>query len=276
MQSGGLCLFGRPGSARQLGPQLGLAQEANHNLRQWDQQPPPVPAAPASSSSFEGHTGNFSRSAWGDDAGGAYGLFTCPDPLANFDDPSWWSPPDDAFLDASPELADIDWTLDEELQQAITAAAAAAALTTTFATHGLPLLAPAPTPQPTPMIPPADWSGFGMFDSNAPPVSGSTASSGASSHATPATSTFSAYPRTAGTRRKHVDPELLLKRQRNKVAAQKYRQKKFDRIAELELEVTDVKRERDDLRIQLAKQEAETAALREMLRLASSGKMEES
>ncbi|KAJ3492736.1 hypothetical protein NLG97_g5181 [Lecanicillium saksenae] len=236
-----------------FGQYLHKSMEANHNLRQWDQQPPPVPAAPASSSSFEGHAGNFSRSAWGDDAGGAFGLFTCPDPLASLDDPSWWSPPDDAFLDASPELADIDWTLDEELQQAITTAAATAALTT-FTTHDLPLLAPAP--QPTPMIPPADWSGFGMFDSNAP-ATVSTASSG-----------------TSRTRRLRRRPSP--RTQRNKVAAQKYRQKKLDRIAELEVEVTDVKRERDELRIQLAKQEAETAALREMLRLASSGKMEAS
>ena len=68
-----------------------------------------------------------------------------------------------------------------------------------------------------------------------------------------------------------ADEDRLLKRQRNNVAARKYRQKKVDRIKELEEEVDDIKRERDDLRIRLARQEAETAALREMLRLGNPG-----
>lgn len=106
-----------------------------------------------------------------------------------------------------------------------------------------------------------------MFDSQS--RSGRRGAHAAATGPAPATtSIFSAYPRTSA-RRKHVDPELVLKRQRNKVAAQKYRQKKLDRISELELEVTDVKRERDELRLRLAKQEAETAALKEMLRLAN-------
>ncbi|KAK0726845.1 hypothetical protein B0T26DRAFT_617127, partial [Lasiosphaeria miniovina] len=60
---------------------------------------------------------------------------------------------------------------------------------------------------------------------------------------------------------------LVAKRQRNNVAAKKYRQKKLDRIQELEEEVDEVKRERDELRISLARKEAETAALREMLKM---------
>ncbi|OAA71877.1 Basic-leucine zipper (bZIP) transcription factor [Akanthomyces lecanii RCEF 1005] len=258
--------------------QLGLAHEANHNLRQWDQHSAQAHAVPASSSSFEGHVGNLSRSAWGDEAGGGGALepLFFPEQFANLEDPSWWSPPDinhDALFDTSPELADLDWTLDEELQQAITTAAATAALTSNVVPN-LPVLAPAP------MIPPADWSGFGVFDSNPPTVSSTGSSGGFSAHPTPATSTNAAaagaaHPGTGG-RRKHVDPEVALKRQRNKVAAQKYRQKKLDRISELEVEVTDIKRERDELRIQLAKQEAETAALREMLKLANPGMLVES
>ncbi len=62
-----------------------------------------------------------------------------------------------------------------------------------------------------------------------------------------------------------ADQDLLVKRHRNNIAAKKYRQKKVDRIKELEDEVSDIKRERDELRIRLARQEAETAALREML-----------
>ncbi|KAM3540072.1 hypothetical protein ARSEF1564_006988 [Beauveria bassiana] len=253
--------------------QLGLAQEANHNLRQWDQQSPQVPAAPASSSSFEGHVGILSRSAWGDEAGGAYEPFFLPEPYSNFQqNSSWWSPSDPTFLDASPELDDLDWTLDEELQRVINAPATNAALTT-VTVPDLPLLAPAPAP-------PADWSGFGVFDSNPPTVSSGTSSGYASTHPTPATSktpsfAAAAYPKMSA-HRKHADPEVLLKRQRNKVAAQKYRQKKLDRITELEVEVSGLKRERDELRIQLAKQEAETAALRDMLRLTKPGMLEES
>ncbi|KAI0395635.1 hypothetical protein F5Y17DRAFT_474170 [Xylariaceae sp. FL0594] len=66
-----------------------------------------------------------------------------------------------------------------------------------------------------------------------------------------------------------ADPLTQLKRQRNNIAARKYRQKRIDRISELELELDGVKQERDDLKIRLARQEAETAALRSMLRMQS-------
>ncbi|KAK7980915.1 hypothetical protein PG989_013372 [Apiospora arundinis] len=64
-----------------------------------------------------------------------------------------------------------------------------------------------------------------------------------------------------------VDSSTALKRQRNNVAAKKYRQKKIDRITELEMELKGVKDERDDLKIRLARQEAEASALRSMLRM---------
>jgi len=70
-----------------------------------------------------------------------------------------------------------------------------------------------------------------------------------------------------------ADHDTLVKRHRNNMAAKKYRQKKIDRIQELEEEVEQVRQERDELRIQLARQEAETAALREMLKMATSGMM---
>lgn len=68
-----------------------------------------------------------------------------------------------------------------------------------------------------------------------------------------------------------VDAATTLKRQRNNVAAKKYRQKKVDRITELEGELADMKDERDDLRLRLARQEAETAALRSMLKMTGAG-----
>jgi len=64
-----------------------------------------------------------------------------------------------------------------------------------------------------------------------------------------------------------ADPEVIDRRHRNNLAAKRYRQKKIDRIQELEEEVSEVKQERDDLKIRLARQEAEVAALREMLKM---------
>lgn len=65
------------------------------------------------------------------------------------------------------------------------------------------------------------------------------------------------------------DPDVILKRQRNTIAARKYRQKRLDRIQELEDALESVTRERDDLKLRLARQEAETAALKEMMRMNS-------
>lgn len=64
---------------------------------------------------------------------------------------------------------------------------------------------------------------------------------------------------------------MLDRRYRNNLAAKRYRQKKIDRIQELEAEVRKVTEERDDLKIRLARQEAEIAALREMLKLKMGG-----
>ncbi|TGJ78728.1 hypothetical protein E0Z10_g10039 [Xylaria hypoxylon] len=71
-----------------------------------------------------------------------------------------------------------------------------------------------------------------------------------------------------------VDHDTALKRQRNNVAARKYRQKRIDRITELESELDEMKQERDDLKLRLARQEAETAALRTMLQIKSGGARE--
>lgn len=63
----------------------------------------------------------------------------------------------------------------------------------------------------------------------------------------------------------------MLKRHRNTIAARKYRQKRLDRVKELEDALESMAQERDDLKLRLARQEAETAALREMLKMKSSG-----
>lgn len=68
-------------------------------------------------------------------------------------------------------------------------------------------------------------------------------------------------------KRSKEDDDAALKRQRNTLAARKYRQKRLDRIQELEEALEDVKKERDELRIKLARQEAETEAMKLMMKL---------
>ncbi|KAB8272716.1 hypothetical protein BDV30DRAFT_119190 [Aspergillus minisclerotigenes] len=63
-----------------------------------------------------------------------------------------------------------------------------------------------------------------------------------------------------------VKAMAVIKRQRNTMAARRYRQKGRDRISELECALRDMEHERNELRLQLARREAEVAALKEMLR----------
>ncbi|GKT66419.1 bZIP transcription factor [Colletotrichum tofieldiae] len=97
--------------------------------------------------------------------------------------------------------------------------------------------------------PPLDMSVYAAVSSGAPPSHRSSPNSDGrdSEVATP-----------------HADK--ILRRQRNTIAARKYRQKKVDRIDELESLLKEMTRERDDLRIRLARQEAETEALKSIMR----------
>uniref|UniRef100_A0A1Y1ND26 BZIP domain-containing protein n=1 Tax=Photinus pyralis TaxID=7054 RepID=A0A1Y1ND26_PHOPY len=61
------------------------------------------------------------------------------------------------------------------------------------------------------------------------------------------------------------EAQVAIKRQRNTMAARKYRQKRLDRISDLETALGEVTNERDELKLQLARREAEVEALREML-----------
>ncbi|KAF3916377.1 hypothetical protein ABW21_db0206296 [Orbilia brochopaga] len=67
-------------------------------------------------------------------------------------------------------------------------------------------------------------------------------------------------------------PAVLDKRFRNNIAAKKYRQKKVDRISELEDALADMTRERDELRLLLARKEAEGQVLREVMAKSKSGR----
>lgn len=55
------------------------------------------------------------------------------------------------------------------------------------------------------------------------------------------------------------------KRERNTEAARRYRQRKLDRTTELEEALSEVKKERDELRLRLARAEAEADVLRSMV-----------
>ncbi|KAH0489462.1 hypothetical protein TgHK011_009890 [Trichoderma gracile] len=61
------------------------------------------------------------------------------------------------------------------------------------------------------------------------------------------------------------EAQAAIKRQRNTMAARKYRQKRLDRIADLERALSDIACERDELKPRLARREAEVEALREVL-----------
>ncbi|KAL6887955.1 hypothetical protein GGI43DRAFT_416725 [Trichoderma evansii] len=61
------------------------------------------------------------------------------------------------------------------------------------------------------------------------------------------------------------EAQAAIRRHRNTMAARKYRQKRLDQIADLERALSDVTGERDDLKLKLARREAEVEALREIL-----------
>lgn len=74
---------------------------------------------------------------------------------------------------------------------------------------------------------------------------------------------------TGGTKRPAEDDDnsqdASVKRQRNTMAARRYRQRRVDRLTDLEKRLADMTSERDELRVKLARREAEVGALREVL-----------
>ncbi|TIC90448.1 hypothetical protein CH35J_011829 [Colletotrichum higginsianum] len=102
-----------------------------------------------------------------------------------------------------------------------------------------------------------------------PPLDMAAAYAAVSSGAPPPLLPSRASPNTSDGRDSDVatpHADKILRRQRNTIAARKYRQKKVDRIDELEAMLKEMTRERDDLRIRLARQEAETEALKSIMR----------
>ena len=60
-------------------------------------------------------------------------------------------------------------------------------------------------------------------------------------------------------------PSKIRKRQRNTEAARRYRQRKLDRVSELEEALDAMAKERDNLKLKLAKAEAEAGVLRGLI-----------
>jgi hypothetical protein len=82
------------------------------------------------------------------------------------------------------------------------------------------------------------------------------------------TSTAATSPKrasSASSQMSATENDKIVKRQRNNIAARKYRQKKIDRISELEDALNDMTKERDELRLELARQQAQTRALKDMM-----------
>lgn len=104
------------------------------------------------------------------------------------------------------------------------------------------------------------------------PSSTSGSSFSADAPTAPAPSSSSSTTKTTKRKRAAVADEdgdakddLTEKRRRNNLAAAKYRQKKVDRISELEGALAGVEKERDELRLQLARRDAELDVMRRMM-----------
>jgi hypothetical protein len=61
------------------------------------------------------------------------------------------------------------------------------------------------------------------------------------------------------------EDRLQEKRRRNKLAARRLRQKKMDQMSDLEARLEEMRKERDDLRLNAAKWEGEVMVLRQLL-----------
>ncbi|KAK3670243.1 hypothetical protein LTR78_009898 [Recurvomyces mirabilis] len=82
---------------------------------------------------------------------------------------------------------------------------------------------------------------------------------------TPASSSVPSRKRTSSPDSVGEAGSQNVKRQRNTEAARRYRQKKVDRVSELEEALAEMTRERDELRLRLAKSDGEVSVLRGMV-----------
>jgi hypothetical protein len=86
-----------------------------------------------------------------------------------------------------------------------------------------------------------------------------------SSKKAPTKKVSSVAPAQGGEEVADEEEDTLVKRQRNTMAARRYRQRKADKLGELEYLLAEMTAERDELTVKLARREAEVGALREVL-----------
>ena len=77
---------------------------------------------------------------------------------------------------------------------------------------------------------------------------------------------FSEVLSTPSSTSRSEETDRVTKRQRNTEAARRYRQRKMDRVSELEDALEEIRKERDELKLKLARSEAEAGVLRGMVR----------
>nr|POE88234.1 hypothetical protein CFP56_11463 [Quercus suber] len=111
--------------------------------------------------------------------------------------------------------------------------------------------------------PPQSSADFTLFGLDAPPFpAAQSAAPAAATLPEPPTRPTSLSPHDSGSDRS--SGELKRKRERNTEAARRYRQRKVDQVAELEEALAAMTRERDELKLKLARSETEVDVLRGM------------
>ncbi|KAL4922391.1 hypothetical protein BDW62DRAFT_52320 [Aspergillus aurantiobrunneus] len=113
----------------------------------------------------------------------------------------------------------------------------------------------------TPSVDPPDP----LFDNPQPTTAASSTKSNPSLAMRSATSLPTPSPASRESSPKE-NPSRVTKRQLNTMAARRYRQRRLDRMTQLEEELEAVKRERDELKMRVSKLEGETEALRSMVK----------
>jgi len=114
---------------------------------------------------------------------------------------------------------------------------------------------------PYPKTKPASVPSTGQSPSSTKP---NPLSASSSTKTSPPAGTASVAPTASSSSTDDLD-DTTLRRQRNTIAARKYRQKRTDRISELEDALAAMTKDRDTLRLQLGRRDAEVGVLREML-----------
>ncbi|RHZ46922.1 bZIP transcription factor JlbA/IDI-4 [Aspergillus thermomutatus] len=173
-------------------------------------------------------------------------------------DPSFYDPDPSAFLPPPPPdlagFSDLDYSIPT-------------GTSTSTSPYELPVSAPDPFDLTATTLPFLDFDSPGT-DSDTPinpgQVQGSTPPLLMPASTLPVSIT--AAPSTSGDSSPRESSNRVSKRQLNTLAARRYRQRRVDRMNQLEAELEKVKRERDELKMRVSKLEGETEALRGLLK----------